>query len=126
MLHRWSSRGGRTQSTSSPRSRLTRAGSAPSRRCGAPGASSPSILNLSWIAHWPILWGTYLADAALQFALGLLLGVGVLKTFIKNPSAQVRMDQTLTRLAPHQGRLGLTGMAVGAWMIVAGFLWRMG
>jgi hypothetical protein len=62
----------------------------------------------------------------LQFALGLLLGVGVLKTFIKNPSAQVRMDQTLTRLAPHQGRLGMIGMAVGAWMIVAGFLWRMG
>jgi hypothetical protein len=85
-----------------------------------------AVLNLGWIAHWPILWGTYLADAFLQFSLGLLLGIGVLKTFIKNPTAQVRMDQTLTRLAPHQGRLGLAGMAMGVWMIVAGFLWRMG
>ncbi len=85
-----------------------------------------AILNLGWIAHWPIFWGTFLADAVLQASLGLILGIGVLKTFIKNPTAAARMDQTLAKLAPHQGRLGLAGIGLGAWMIVAGFLWRIG
>jgi hypothetical protein len=85
-----------------------------------------AVLSLGWIAHWPILWATYLLDAVLQFSLGLILGIGVLKTFIKNPTAGAKMDQTLAKLAPHQGRLGLAGIGVGTWMIVAGFLWRIG
>jgi len=85
-----------------------------------------AILNLGWIAHWPIFWGTFFADAALQASLGLILGIGVIKSFVKNPTAAARMDQTLARLAPHQGRLGLAGIGLGAWMIVAGFLWRIG
>src|SRR3954462_3952624 len=56
-----------------------------------------AVLNLGWLAHWPIFWATWLADSVLQFALGLILGVGVLKTFIKNPEANRRMDQTLEK-----------------------------
>ena len=85
-----------------------------------------AVLNLGWLATWPILWATYLANAVVQAGLGLILGIGVLKTFIKNPTASAKMDLTLARLAPHQGRLGLAGIGVGVWMIVAGFLWRMG
>src|SRR5260221_1265888 len=62
-----------------------------------------SVLNLSWIAHWPIYWATFLADALLQTALGIILGIGVLKTFIKQPAAQAKMDETLRRLSPKQG-----------------------
>src|SRR5438045_5172697 len=43
-----------------------------------------AILNLGLLSYWPIMWITFLATAVVQFALGLLLGVGVLKTFIKN------------------------------------------
>ena len=85
-----------------------------------------SILSLGWIAKWPIYWATYLATAVVQLALGLLLGVGVLKTFIKNPQAQEKMDQTIAKLAPKQGLLGVVAICVGAWLIVAGFLWRIG
>lgn len=84
-----------------------------------------SILHLGWLTHWPIYWATYLADAVLLVALGLLLGVGVLKTFIKNAEAQAKMDQTITKLAPHQGRLGLIAIGVGVWMVLAGFLFRI-
>lgn len=84
-----------------------------------------AILNLGWLAHWPIYWATWLADSVLQFALGLILGIGVLKTFIKNPQAQAKMDETLAKLSPKQGMLGLAAIGVGIWMIVAGFLFNV-
>src|SRR4051812_44144199 len=62
-----------------------------------------AVLNMGWIAHWPIYWATWLADSVLQFALGLILGIGELKTFIKNPQAQAKMDETLAKLSPKQG-----------------------
>ena len=84
-----------------------------------------SILNLGWMAYAPIYWITYLVDSILSLALGLLLGVGVLKTFIKNPQAQEKMDQTITKLAPYQGLLGLIAIGVGVWMVIAGFLFTI-
>jgi hypothetical protein len=85
-----------------------------------------AILSLGWIAHIPIYWATYLADALLQFSLGLILGIGVLKTFIKAPAAQAKMDQTLAKLSPKQGMLGVGAIGLGIWMIIAGFIWRVG
>jgi hypothetical protein len=85
-----------------------------------------AVLNLGWLAHWPIYWATWLADSVLQAALGLLLGVGVLKSFIKDATAQQKMDQTIAKLAPFQGTLGLVAIALGVWMVVAGFLWTIG
>ncbi len=85
-----------------------------------------SLLSIGWLSHWPIYWVTFLADSGLQLALGLLLGVGVLKTFIKDPTANAKMDQTITKLAPYQGILGIVAIGLGAWMCVAGFLWTVG
>ena len=84
-----------------------------------------AVLNLGWLSHWPIYWVTWLVNAVLQFSLGLILGIGVLKTFIKNPQAQAKMDETLARLTPKQGMLGLAAIGVGIWMIVAGFLFNV-
>lgn len=81
-----------------------------------------SILNLGWLSVVPIWWITYLANAILLFALGLLLGIGVIKTFVTQPQAVQKMDQLIERLAPKQGVLGLIGIGVGVWMIVARFL----
>jgi len=83
-----------------------------------------SILNIGWLSTWPIFWATYLAVAVLQFALGLLLGVGVLKTFIKAPEAQKKMDETIAKLTPYQGNLGIAGIGLGVWLVVAGFIWH--
>lgn len=85
-----------------------------------------SVLNLGWLAHWPIYWATFLADSVLLAALGLILGIGTAKTFIKDPTAQAKMDETLAKLAPHQGRLGIAAVAVGAWMVVSSILWHVG
>jgi hypothetical protein len=80
------------------------------------------ILNLGWLTEWPIYWATYMATSVLQFALGLLLGVGVLKTFIKNPQAQEKMDVMIAKLAPKQGILGIIAIGMGVWLVLCGFL----
>ncbi|MCA9672370.1 MAG: hypothetical protein KC503_42540 [Myxococcales bacterium] len=81
-----------------------------------------AVLHLGWLKLFPIWWATWLADSVLLAALGLLLGMGVLRTFIKNPQAIEKMNQTAARLAPKQGVLGIIAMCVGGWMIVARFL----
>lgn len=78
-----------------------------------------SILNLGWLKSVPIFWITYLAVAVVQLGLGILLGVGVMKTFAKSPEAHARLDQTVAKLAPKQGALGIAAMALGVWMIIA-------
>lgn len=84
-----------------------------------------SVLNIGWLTTFPIYWATFLADSLLLTALGLILGIGVMKTFIKAPAAQAKLDETLAKVAPHQGRLGIAGVAVGIWMVVAGFLFHV-
>jgi hypothetical protein len=78
------------------------------------------------MTKFPIFWFTWLADSVILAALGLLLGVGTLKTFIKNPTAQANMDKTIAKLAPYQGTLGLIGIGLGGWMCVASILFRVG
>lgn len=85
-----------------------------------------SIMTIGWIGSWPIFWITMLATALLQLALGLLLGVGVLKTFIKQPAAVEKMDMMVTKLAPWQGKLGLVAIGMGIWAIVSSIIWRVG
>ncbi len=81
-----------------------------------------SVIGIGLLTKAPILWFTMLANGVLQASLGLLLGVGVLKTFIKNAEANARMDQTIAKLAPYQGTLGLIAIGVGVWAVLSGFL----
>lgn len=84
-----------------------------------------SVLNIGWLSLAPIYWVTFLANSVLQTGLGLLLGVGVLKTFIKDPTAQAKMDETNAKLAPYQGTMGLAAIGVGIWMVISGFLFSV-
>lgn len=85
-----------------------------------------SVLSIGWMTLFPIYWFTFLANSLLSVALGLLLGIGVLKTFIKDPTAQAKMDQTIAKLAPYQGTLGLVAIGVGVWMMLASILFGAG
>lgn len=80
-----------------------------------------SVLSLGWLAYMPIYWATFLASAVLQTILGTLLGIGVLKTFIKQPQAVEKLDMLVARMAPKQGLLGFIAIGTGVWMILAGF-----
>jgi hypothetical protein len=82
-----------------------------------------SVLTMgTWLANYPIWWATYLATGVVMFALGLLLGVGILKTWIKDAKAQQKMDELIQRLAPKQGMLGVVSIGLGVWTLVASFI----
>lgn len=76
------------------------------------------ILSVGVMMHVPILGITWLSDSLLLLALGLLCGVGVLKTFIKAPTAVEKLDQTVIRLAPFQGIVGLAGITLAVWTML--------
>lgn len=82
------------------------------------------ILSIGLMGDFFIWWVTYMADSVLSLLLGLLLGVGVLKTFVKDPNASGKLDQTITKLAPFQGTLGLAAIGVGVWMVIVGVLFH--
>ena len=83
-----------------------------------------SILNIgTWLKIVPFWWVTILATGVVQLLLGVLLGVGVFKSFVKQEQAVEKMDQLVTKLAPFQGTLGLISIGVGIWCIVAAIMW---
>ena len=84
-----------------------------------------SILGLAWLVSMPIYWVTFLASSVLQLALGILLGVGTLKMFVKQPQAVEKMDNLVAKLAPKQGVLGLIAIGVGVWFVLAGFFFMV-
>ena len=83
-----------------------------------------ALLNMSYMKYSMIGWVTWAGTAFLLFALGMLLGVGTMKTFVKQPDAVEKMDQLVAKLAPKQGVLGIAGIAMGVWCIVANFMFH--
>ena len=61
---------------------------------------------------------TMIVSALLTLALGLLLGIGVIKTFVSSEDAKAKIDEMMAKLAAKQGILGLLGIIVGIWMML--------
>jgi hypothetical protein len=81
-----------------------------------------SILNLGLLTAAPIWWITLIGTSVVTLGLGLLLGVGVMKTFIGGSEAGVKLDLTIAKIAPYQGTLGIAALGLGAWCIVASLI----
>jgi len=43
----------------------------------------------------------------------------------KNAEAKAKAEELRAKIAPKQGKLGIVGIIVGIWMIVASFLWTV-
>lgn len=88
---------------------------------GVYGVIFSGVLGLGWMTTWPIYWITLLAVNIMQAVLGFLLGYGMISKYIfsKSEEARKKGEQLLAKLAPIQGKLGLAGIAVGCWTIVA-------
>lgn len=72
---------------------------------------------LDWFGQIPVLLITWIVMALLLIALGLLMGINVIKTFVKDATAQQKMDELVTKIAAKQGKLGLVAVIVGIWII---------
>lgn len=86
-----------------------------------------SILNIGWLTTAPVWWITLLAGSVVQAALGFMLGFGVINKLVigKNEKALEKAAEVRAKIAPKQGKLGIVGIAVGIWMIVASFLFTI-
>ncbi|HKA91828.1 MAG TPA: hypothetical protein VKE22_29400 [Haliangiales bacterium] len=70
-----------------------------------------------------IIWFLIIVATILCYlALGALLGVGVAKTFVKDPNAQAKMDEVVAKVAPKQGALGILALIVGAIVFLNSFI----
>jgi len=80
-----------------------------------------SVLNLGLLHHWPILWITIAATGALEFGLGFLLGFGLITQYVlsKNEAALAKGAQLRAKLANVQIPMGLIGIGLGVWCLVA-------
>lgn len=94
--------------------------------CGVWGIIT-AILNLGWLTSAPIWWVTLLAGNTISAALGFLLGSAVINTLFlsKSDVAKANADELREKIAPKQGKLGIVGIIVGIWMIVASFMWTV-
>lgn len=84
-----------------------------------------SVLNLGWLTAAPVWWVTYLATGVLQFGLGLILGYGLINQYAlaKLPAeAKAKAEQTYQKLVAVQIPLGYIGIGLGAWCLVANFM----
>lgn len=83
-----------------------------------------AVLNIGWLSVWPVWWITLLAGNLIEAILGFMLGFGLInKLFLsKNEAAKAKANQLREKLAPKQGKLGIIGIAVGVWMIIASFV----
>ncbi len=86
-----------------------------------------AVLNIGWLSVVPIWWITLLAGNIISAALGFMLGSGLInKLFLsKNDAAKAKAEELRAKIAPKQGKLGILGIIVGAWMIVASFLFTI-
>lgn len=86
-----------------------------------------AILNLGWLSVSPIWWATFLIGNLVSVTLGFMLGSGLInKLFLsRNEAASIKAEEIRKKIAPKQGKLGILGLIVGAWMIVASFLYTI-
>ncbi|MFC4096478.1 hypothetical protein [Euzebyella saccharophila] len=83
-----------------------------------------AILNMGWLSTAPIWWVTFLVGNLISAGLGFLLSSSLINKLLlsKNEAAKAKAAELREKIAPSQGKLGIVGIGVGAWMIAASFL----
>jgi len=57
-----------------------------------------------------------------QILLGFILGIGVIKSFVKDPTAQGKLDNALAKVLPYQATLGLIAIFDGIACVIVGLV----
>ncbi len=80
------------------------------------------ILNLGLLTSFPLVWITWMATGVVLLLLGFILGIGIMKTFVKDPAANAKADEMLLKLTPYQGTLGLVAIGLAIWGLIRTFI----
>lgn len=83
-----------------------------------------SVTTIPLIAWAPVWWFTLLIGSIMEMILGFILGYGLIAKFIfsRSEAAKEKGAAIIAKLAPVQGTLGIIGIIVGIWVIIASFL----
>lgn len=83
-----------------------------------------AVLNIGILSTHPIWWITWIAGSAVQAILGFMLGYGLIQKYVlsKNEKAAEKAAEVQVKLGKMQGKIGMIGIGVGIWMIVAAIL----
>ena len=73
---------------------------------------------LRWFNHWLLR----AVDGALLVSLGLVLGVGIFRSWMRSPTAQTTVDGWTRKLQPYREKLGVTAMVLGAYLVLRAIL----
>ena len=86
-----------------------------------------AVLSLGLLSHFPVYWMTFMAVGVMEFALGFLLGFGLITKYAlsKHEQALARGQQLRGKLALYQIPLGLIGIGLGVWCVLVSFLYRV-
>jgi hypothetical protein len=82
---------------------------------------------MGWLTSAPIWWSTLLAGSIVEAGLGFMLGYGLINKMLLSgsESAKQKAEKIREKIAPKQGKLGVLGIIVGAWMIIASFMFTV-
>lgn len=82
-----------------------------------------TVLNTDLLKLNIIWWYTLLISCSIQFVLGFMLSFGYVNRIISYTIGKEKEAQIRERIAPKQGKLGLIGLLVGVWVIMADFIY---
>ncbi|MBU2893050.1 hypothetical protein KO495_06885 [Colwellia sp. D2M02] len=83
-----------------------------------------AVLNLGLLTSAPIWWITWLASSVVEAILGFMLGYNLINKYVlsKSEEGAKKGEELLAKLAPMQGKVGLVGLCLGVWTIIASLL----
>jgi hypothetical protein len=81
------------------------------------GAYLLVVLVLVGVRYRPWLVG--LVVAGLFICLGLVLGVGILESFLKDPGGRANFEKLVAKLTPYRQTLGVVAMVLGGFIILS-------
>ncbi|WP_299465294.1 hypothetical protein [uncultured Microscilla sp.] len=83
-----------------------------------------TFLFIGLLKYHALWWFTWLAGGITEAVLGFILGYATINKLVLSNSeeAQEKGERLIARLRPIQGKLGVIGIVLGVWMIVARLL----